>query len=77
MDITVDVRSVEIKKVVIFRGGPIDIDWPINCTKPILTGWEGITGKYKPDDGSTSPTEGRACAKSEGLYFPVMPETAS
>ena len=44
---------------------------------PILTGWEGITEKYKPDDWSTSPAEGSACAKSEGLYFPVMPETTS
>ena len=43
----------------------------------ILTGWEGNTGKYKPDDGSTNPTEGRVCAKSEGLYFPVLPDSAS
>ena len=34
--------------------------------------WEGITGKYKPEDESTSPTEGRACAKFEGLYFLAM-----
>ena len=46
--------------------------WPYDYINPILTVWEGITGKYKPEDESTSPTEGRACAKSEGLYFPVM-----
>ena len=39
----------------------------------MLTGWEGNTGKYKPADCSTSPTEGRACAKSKGLYFQVLP----
>ena len=46
-------------------------------TNPILTPCEGITGKYKPDDVSTSPTAGTACAKSEGLYFPVMPDPGS
>ena len=40
---------------------------------PILTALEGNTGKYKPADCSTSPTEGRACAKSKGLYFQVLP----
>ena len=39
---------------------------------PILTVWEGVTGKYKPDDDSTSPSAAKACAKSEGLYFSVM-----
>ena len=42
-------------------------------TNPILTVLEGNTGNYKPADCSTSPTEGRACAKSKGLYFQVLP----
>ena len=41
---------------------------------PILTGWEGNTGKYKPEDSNTSPTEGRACITVRGLIFPVLPD---
>ena len=43
--------------------------------KPILTVWEGSTRKYKPEDGSTSPTAVRAGA--ECLYFPVLPDPDS
>ena len=43
-------------------------------TNPISTGWEGNTGKYKPEDSNTSPTEGRACITVRGLIFPVLPD---
>ena len=41
---------------------------------PILTGWEGNTGKYKPKDSNISPTEGRACITVRGLIFSVLPD---
>ena len=41
-----------------------------NLPKPVLTVWESITARYKPDDVSTSPTARRSCAKSKALYIP-------
>ena len=40
--------------------GGVNFEVAIRVINPILTVWEGITGKYKPEDDSISPTAGRA-----------------
>ena len=54
-------------------GGGVSFEMAIRVINPILTVWEGITGKYKPSDYVSALPAVGLILSSSGLYFPVMP----